>query len=213
MKKISFILIALVLIFGTSLALAEDNNTSNEKLEKIVSPSEITKFQNIVKRGKDLYGMRKQILERIASPKDIANFERIVKKGKDLFGVRKAEDQTLVRPEATACVKTALDKKDTALTTGVTAGSEVLITNINARNTCQKAALDKTTVKEQREANRICVETYKKALQAGKETVKKTQATIWEAFKADLKACGQLQKAAGGSGEIKLDDGGLGIEL
>ena len=213
MKKISFILIALVLIFGTSLALAEDNNTSNEKLEKIVSPSEITKFQNIVKRGKDLYGMRKQILEKIASPKDIANFERIVKKGKDLFGVRKAEDQTLVRPEATACVKTALDKKDTALTTGVTAGSAVLITAINTRNTCQKVALDKTTVKEQREANKICVETYKKAVQAGRETVKKTQATIWEAFKTDLKACGQLQKAAGGSAEIKLDDGGLGIEL
>lgn len=216
MKKILFLIIALVLVFGTNLALAEDNNATsanNNELEKILKPDEINKFQNIVKKGKELYGVRKQALEKIASPSDISNFQNIIKKGKELYGMRKSNDQSLVRPEATTCVKSALDKKDTALTTGVTNGSATLITIINARNACQKVALDKTTAKEQKEANKICVETYKKAIQVGKEKVKKTQEAIWKTFKADLRVCGQLQKATGDSADIKLDDGGLGIEL
>lgn len=212
MKKILLAIVALSLIFGTSIALASDNS-QNGNLEKISSPSEIKNFENIVKRGKELFGMKKIMLERIFSLSDLPNFEKIKKIGSTLWGLRKQADQTFVRPEAVVCVKTALDKKDAALKTGVTTGSTNLLTLIDARNACQKAALDLTTVKEQRDANKLCVDSYKKTMQAGKETIKKAQQTIWEAYKTDLKTCGQLQKAAGGAEDIKLEDGGLGIEL
>lgn len=236
MKKTLFILVALSLVFGTIALAKEGENKAvkpqaavnaksvpaeksdkmveiSKEQEKITSPAELGNFANIVKRGKDLYGMRKIVLEKITHPSETVNFENIKKMGTALWGMRKQDDQTLVRPEAVACVKTALDTKDTALTTGIAAGATNLTALVTARNTCQKAALDKTTIKEQKDANKACIETYKKGIEAGRETVKKAQKEIWETFKKDLKTCGQLQKATGGSEEIKLEDGGLGMEL
>lgn len=222
MKKILFAIIALSLIFG-SVAMAKEGDKKADKpvtmvevsknQEKITSPSELDHFANIIKRGKELFGMRKTILEKISHPAETVNFENIKKLGNALWGMRKVEDQTLVRPEAVTCVKAALDKKDAAIKTGITTGSTNLLALIDTRNTCQKAALDLTTVKEQRDANKLCVDSYKKAMQAGKEAIKTIQQTIWETYKTDLKTCGQLQKAAGGAEEIKLEDGGLGIEF
>jgi len=222
MKKILFALIAVSLVFGTFAMAKEGENKAdkpntivevNKNQEKITSPSELDHFSNIIKKGKDLYGMRKIVLEKITHPSEIVNFENIKKMGTALWGMRKEDNQTLVRPEAVTCVKAAIDKKDASIKTGIATGATNLTALVDARNVCQKAALDLTTVKEQKDANKLCIETYKKAIESGRETVKKSQATIWKTFKDDLKTCGQLQKAAGGAEEIKLEDGGLGMEL
>lgn len=201
-------MIALSLVFGgITLAQASDTIVEvNKKQEKIGSPAEIKNFTNIIKRGKELFGMRKLILEKIKHPSEIENFEKIRKIGSALWGMRKIKNPVLIKPEVATCVKTAIDKKDMALKTEAANGLTNLNNTIDTRNACQKLALDKTTAKEQWEANKICVDSYKKAIQTGKEALKSTQKTIWETYKTDLKACSPTE-------EVKVEDGGLGIEL
>lgn len=145
--------------------------------------------------------------ERIPSPSHIREFKDIIKRGKDLFGHRRDNSQVLVRPEAVTCVKTAIDTKDTAVKTTVTTLSTKTVAAIEARNTCQKAALDKTTVKEQREANRTCLNTFKTSMKTASKEAKTARDTAWRTYKTDLKTCGLLQKRAGGSTNIMIEDG------
>ncbi len=144
--------------------------------------------------------------EKIPSPSQMQEFKNIIKKGKDLFGHRRDNSQTLVRPEAVTCVKTAIDTKDTAVKSAVTTLSTKTVAAIEARNTCQKAALDKTTVKEQRDANRTCLNTFKTSMKTASKEAKTARDTAWRTYKTDLKTCGQLQKASG-STNIMIEDG------
>ena len=145
--------------------------------------------------------------ERVPGPSMIHEFKDIVKRGKDLFGHRRNNDQVLVRPEAVACVKTAIDAKDASLKTAISAQATAMNSAIDARSACQKAALDKTTVKEQREANKTCLVTFKASAKAANSDMKKSRLDAWTKYKSDLKTCGQLQKASGGSENIMLEDG------
>ncbi|MCX6793283.1 MAG: hypothetical protein NTY12_04635 [Candidatus Falkowbacteria bacterium] len=226
MKKILFALIAFSLVFGT-VAMAKEGEKKADKpvtmvevkkeQEKISSPDDVVNFTNIVKKGKELFGMRKIILEKITHPSEIEHFEKVKKLGNALWGMRKDDNQALVRPEAASCVKTAFDKRDATLKSGITTGTTTLLSTIDTRTTCQKAALDKTTVKEQKEANKVCVETFKKAIESGKEATKKYRDNVWQTFNSDLKACNLLQAsnvpANTTSTDIKIEDGGLGMEF
>ena len=213
MKKTIVALIALALLFGSvaSVTLAKENE---QERERISSPSEMKNFKDVIKKGKDLFGIRQRVLEKINSLEELANFDSVKKIGNTLWGFRKQSNEApVISPVAVTCVKNAIDKKDTALKAGIPTLSTKMTELIDARNTCQKAALDKTTAKEQMTANKVCLDTFKKAVENGKKAVKNAQKNIWETYKQDLKTCNQLQKAEVGSGEIQLEDGGLGIDL
>ncbi len=173
MKKSIIALVAMSLIFG-SIAFARESE-SNDDREKVPGPSQIREFKDIIKRGKDLFGRRR-------------------------------DDFVLVRPEAAVCVKAAIEKKDTSLKTAITAHASAMNAAIDARTSCQKTALDKTTVKEQREANKSCLESFKKTNRTNAETTKQSHKAAWTVYKADLKACGQLQ-SANASSNIMIEDG------
>lgn len=174
MKKSIIALVALSLIIG-SIALARENEPNDDR-EKIPGPSQIKEFKDIIKRGKDL------------------------------FGHRRDNSFILVRPEAAACVKTAIETKDASLKAAITTNSSAMTAAIDARTTCQKAALDKTTVKEQKEANKVCLENFKKTNRSNAETAKAAHKAAWTKYKADLKVCGQLQSTTGSS-NIMIEDG------
>jgi len=137
--------------------------------------------------------------ERVPGPSQIQEFKDIIKRGKDLFGRRRDNSQVLVRPEAVSCVKTAIEVKDTSLKAAIATSSSTMTAAIDARTTCQKAALDKTTVKEQKEANKACLETFKKTTRTNAEAAKVAHKAAWAKYKADLKVCGQLQSTTGSS--------------
>ncbi|MDI3496086.1 MAG: hypothetical protein PWQ35_107 [Patescibacteria group bacterium] len=117
-KKIIFLLIFIfvfTLVVATPM-LAEDNEnetsvTATEQatssLEKIISPDQIPLFRNIIKRGKDLYGVRlktqinadaklqvreeqkNRILEKIPAPQFVGMYENVRQVGNALWGYRK----------------------------------------------------------------------------------------------------------------------------
>lgn len=211
MKKILFLIIALVLVFGT-MALAADNSTTGSNLEKISSPAEIKNFGNIKKIGTELWGIRKRVMEKINSLQDLENFEAVKKIGNNLWGIRKIDSQALITPEAATCVKTAIDKKDTAIKDALSNVSSNLANLLDQRNICQKTALDKTTIKEQKEANNICINNFKKDMLDGRKTLREAHKNIWDTYKTDLKACEKLQPKASAL-PIRFDDGGFGFDL
>lgn len=164
-------------------------------------------------------------LEKISSPKDINLFEKIKKIGTALWGIRKDNANKanearpiLVKPVAVQCVKDAIDKKDSAVKTAVSSSSQALIVSIETRNTCQKAALDKTSGSEQFEANKICVKNFQETSKNINENMKNSRNEAWKNYKTDLKNCSALQKninatttsvtaSSGENLEIMLNDG------
>ncbi len=225
MKKflLSLTIFSLVFSFaGVSLA-------REQAIEKIPSPDQINNFEMIRKDGTALFGIRKiapaiqsnaasssSSLEKISRPEEISLFNKIVKKGKDLWGIRKnvAPKPVYVTPAAAQCVKTAIDKKDTALKNIITSHSQKVTAAIDTRNVCQKAAIDKTTAKEQFEANRVCINTFQKGIKDINFSTNKEKNETQKTYKTDLKACAALQASSPSTStkqaveEIKIEDGG-----
>ncbi len=209
MKKITIALIALIVVFGAVYSVrAKDGE---QERERIASPSEIKNYRDIIRRGKDLLGIRVREIEKILSPDQIKNFEDIRRVGNALWGRRKGEDKkpVLVRPEATACVSSAIDAKDVAVKAALTDMNTKALAAIDARNTCQKAALAKTAADEQRTAYKACAETYTKTVREAQKAMKASKETAWKTFKTSLKSCSVLQNTGenSSSGEIEIEDG------
>lgn len=225
MKKIllSLIIFSLVFSFG-GISFAQE-----QTIEKIPSPDQIKNFEMIRKDGNALFGIRKvapaiqanvvssnSSLEKISHPEEISLFDKIVKKGKALWGIRKniVPKPAYITPAAAPCVKTAIDKKDTALKTIITSHSQEVVTAIDARNICQKAAIDKTTAKEQLEANKTCINVFQKAVKDINIATNKEKNEAQKTYKTDLKACSALQTVGTSTStkqsteEIKIEDGG-----
>lgn len=168
------------------------------------------------------------ILEKISHPGEIKLFDKIKQIGTSLWGIRKGDIKnpnesqkpmearpTLVKPVAIECVKNAIDKKDTALTSSMASSSQAMISAINARNACQKLALDKATGQEQFEANKICVNSFQTSSKNTNESLKKARNEAWKIYKDDLKACSVLQRESNATStltnsannEIMINDG------
>ncbi len=170
------------------------------------------------------------ILEKILHPGEIKLFEKIKQIGTALWGIRKGDVKNpnespkpmearpiLVKPVAVQCVKSAIDKKDTSLTSSMASSSEALISTINNRNACQKSALDKTTEQEQFEANKICVNSFQTSSKNTNESLKKSRNDAWKIYRDDLKECSVLQResnatstisgATSANNEIMINDG------
>jgi len=225
MKKflLSLTIFSLVFSFG-GISLAQE-----QAIEKIPSPDQIKNFEMIRKDGNTLFGIRKTAptiqanavggnssLEKISRPEEISLFDKIVQKGKALWGIRKniAPKPAYITPAAAQCVKTAIDKKDTALKNIITSHSQEVVAAIDARNACQKAAIDKTTAKEQLEANKVCINVFQKGIKDINAATNKEKNEAQKTYKTDLKACSVLQTSSTATStkpaieEIKIEDGG-----
>jgi len=161
------------------------------------------------------------VLEKISSPLEIYLFHKIKKIGTALWGVRKDEIQkpinnqklVYVTPSAVECVKNAIDKKDTAVKASTSKHSQAMIAAIDTRNVCQKAALEKTTAKEQFEANKVCANAFQKGTKENNMTIEKERNEAQKTYRTDLKSCSNLQatntsiSANLTTSEIKIEDG------
>ncbi len=161
-----------------------------------------------------------KILEKILRPSDINLFEKIQKIGTALWGMRKNDNKNpndvkpaLVTPAAVQCVKDAIDSKDAAVKSAIDTHAQALISAINARNTCQKAALDKTTGQEQFEANKICINNFQQSSKEANESMKKARDIAWKKYKDDLKVCSALQKDSKATSTLSVPAGSPNLEI
>lgn len=167
-----------------------------------------------------LYTLKNSVakLEKISHPKEINLFEKIKKIGTALWGVRKKtapeKKLVLVKPSAAQCVKEAIDKKDAALKTAISARLQNILAAIDLRATCQKDAIDKTSATEQITANNLCISAYQKAVKDNNGALEKSRNSSWNTYRSDLKTCSALQRVttsteivASSSDEIIINDG------
>lgn len=226
MKKTLFLTVALSLVLGT-VAFAKAEN-----LEKISHPSELRNFTKIIKKDKSLWGIRlkkeekeerkekkeekreekknddNQTLEKISSLSDVKYFTKIRKIGTSLWGIRKeAKVNAVNKIEAAAipCVKEAIDTKDASLKTVFSAFSARVTTALDARNVCQKSALDAAS---QLEANKTCVTTFKNEIKSNNETANTARKEALKVYNEKLKECVKLQTPASTTpATLNLNDG------
>jgi|GEM_PF-3426072 len=231
---------------GTSVATppATVTNTQGQTLEKIPMPALIKEFTNIIKRGMTLYGQKIKerdtkkeenqtpttspgipvaapstttgTIEKIATPKDISLFEKIQKKGTALWGVRKVSSYRIVTAEESACVISALEKKDQALQDNNVKAASGFNTAISARTTCQKSAL--ASVDNQKENLDKCVKVFKEASKQVRSEAKKAHESAWKTYRDSLKSCAKTVTTASSTvatpsltSEIVIEDGGGNI--
>lgn len=175
--------------------------TTNLKLEKIAHPQEIGLFSKIQKIGSALWGVKKN-----SASQDVSNQ---IKKEAELKSVKLPEVKPVrkieVKPEMAACVKTAIEDKDTALKAAITEHNQAIFTAIDARTACQKAAIDQT-LSEQGAANRLCLEAYQKAIVENKKIFQNHKNTNWQAYRDDLKACQSTQTTTTTTNIISLEE-------
>jgi hypothetical protein len=161
-------------------------------------------------------------LEKISHPDDIKLFDKVLKIGNALWGLRrggaeKPKPPVFITSTAAQCVKDAIVKKDTAIKADITTRDQAEQAAIDARTACQSSAIDKTTAKDQAEANRACLDTFKKYMDGAKKAFDTSRNEAWKTYGTDLKACTALQgNTASGTpqttgGEINFDDGGNGV--
>lgn len=198
------------------------NNISD--LEKILSPDQIKNFQVMKRVGNTLYGIRKGTttisvvatstpgannkLEKIAAPALINLYEKIQKIGTALWGIRKKATSTppalIVEPEIASCVAKAIDVKDKALMTRVTAAAVELNSALSVRSACQQDAVIASS--SPREAVNACVKTFQASQKTIRDTSKTLQKEVWDTYKESLKAC---RTAATSTSPVPMiEDGG-----
>jgi hypothetical protein len=84
---------------------------------------------------------------------------------------------------------------------------------VDARNACQKTAIEKTIAQEQNDANKICVDAFRKAMLEADKSAEKTKNDSWKSYISDMKNCSALQNtdtASSGENiieEISIEDG------
>ncbi len=205
MKKLIFAFAAVALIASASMAgavFATGNDDHNGR-EKISGPSEIRNFRDIIKEGKDMFGIRMNAaLEKISNPGEIRNFEGIMRKGNSLWGHRKEAKSAMVSAETRVCVAAAITKKDTAVKTGLSNFTSSTNTAIDARTSCQINAIGLSSALEQQNANTTCTMNYKASAKTNLKALGMARDNAWKTYKTEIKACSPA------SAEIKIEDGG-----
>ena len=162
-------------------------------------------------------------LEKIAHPNDLALFEKIKQVGSALWGYRKVTKENLgasvLTTETVTCLKTAIDKKDTAVKDSLSSASESLIKATSDRNTCQKTALDLTNNSEIMQGFKVCKDSFNSSIKESRTSSRKFRDAAWKTYQQEVRACYKTDAMAT-STEIKseganvlLDDGGNNLEL
>lgn len=161
---------------------------TSAEFEKIMSPDKIKEYSNIKKEGNSLWGVKKD------------------KKNKPLV------KQTVITAEAVACVSSAIDAKDLAITERITVATSELKTAITARSTCQKEAIKST--EKQEESLKKCAETFQETNKLIIENSKKVRETAWSEYKKSLSSCipKTMTTVDGVTETVVISDGGERIE-
>lgn len=223
MKKI-IVFLLMATLFVPYLSSAQESNA--QKLEKISSPDQIKNFTNIKKEGNTLFGIKLQNLEKIVHPSELNLFEKIVKIGTALWGYRKISPAHLgtakLTAETVSCLKPVIDQKDAAVTASLASSSQLLINATNARNACQKTALDIATSTEIIKAFKVCKENFNKAIKDSRMSAKKYREDAWKTYQQEVKACYKSTMATSTTkildkmiegGNVLMDDGGNNLDL
>lgn len=169
----------------------EVNSTSEQaKLEKILTPDQIKYYHNIRKIDSSLWGIKKENAEKVEV--------------KTIKTERKPAIK--IDPEIANCVKTAIDKKDTGLKTALSAHNLAIITAIDVRTACQKAALAETSAESQQTTNKLCASTYQSTIRDNQLTLSRAKEANWKTFTTDLKAC-KTNSTSTNADPITLEDG------
>lgn len=207
-----------------------------EGLEKIPTPSMMQMFKNIIKRGTDLFGVRKEIknevkegdiststavkLEKILAPQFISMYERIQKIGNSLWGYKKGgkipkKSFAVVGSNISACVITSIGVKDVALILNNSNFTSELNTAISARTTCQTTAIGST--ENQKKNLDKCIKTFHEGLKQARKKTNDAYKNILKTFNESLKSCKKTQVATTtvssteSSAKIVIEDGGGNI--
>ena len=91
--------------------------------------------------------------------------------------------------EMLTCVKTAIDKKDTATKNIISSSSASVLAAIDGRNACQKSALDLATNSERVKAYKVCRDNYNKAVKSARDSAQKDKNAAWQTYKTDIRSC------------------------
>ncbi len=102
-----------------------------------------------------------------------------------------------------ACVKSALDKRDTAIETSVDAYHVAVSAALKIRKEAFKAAWDNLVVTDRNAAMRAATAAYQMSVKDARTAMKTSHRTIWDQYKTDMKACKAQPSDEGGS--IQLD--------
>jgi hypothetical protein len=90
---------------------------------------------------------------------------------------------------AITCVKTALTKREDALTSGYTTYSTAITGAYTARKTALLAAWDSADAKTRRAAVRSADQAFKSTVQSSKKAWNESRRGTWKTFETDRKAC------------------------
>jgi hypothetical protein len=239
-------LISAPVITASTTPRAEAEQKLKSSLEKILSPEQIKNFKNVQKIGTALFGVKikalekvasstspiapstnsiasttNKILEKIAGPWETNLFEKIQKVGNALFGIRKAVKANVggvqITSDIATCLKTAIDTKDTAINSALTAQSSALLQAVTDRGVCQKAALDLTTNDLIINAFKPCKDAFNTTINTGRDTLKKSRDDAWKTYQQAVKACYPVSTTATSTdvinGNVLLDDGGNNLGM
>ncbi|HCR15267.1 MAG: hypothetical protein A2550_01880 [Candidatus Jacksonbacteria bacterium RIFOXYD2_FULL_43_21] len=88
-----------------------------------------------------------------------------------------------------ACVKTAVEKRETAIQASLDKFTTAVKTALTARKTALLAAWDITDLKQRAAAIKTAWNTYKKAEQSARKAFRTERNAIWKQFSTDRQAC------------------------
>lgn len=131
-----------------------------------------------------------QHLEKILSPDMIKFFTSIKKMGTSLFGVRKQgapKPHHIVTADESVCVIAAIKAKDQSVIDGKTAETTMFTAAVTARADCQTAALGSTN--GQQAALELCNKNFATAAGQSRDAFAKAQKDAWTTYAGALKVC------------------------
>lgn len=89
-----------------------------------------------------------------------------------------------------ACIQAALDKRDGAVSSAVSAYASSVNAAITARTSALKAAWALTAAKDRRAGIRSAWSAYRTSAAMARSSFKQAKSSAWSGFYADRKACG-----------------------
>ncbi len=89
------------------------------------------------------------------------------------------------------CLQNAVEKRDSALITGVTMQSTSIVAALTARKDAVKAALALPTRAEVNTARKTANAAFEKSTKTARVTMKASRTNAWSTYRTDAKACGQ----------------------
>ncbi|HSX24931.1 MAG TPA: hypothetical protein VLG69_03120 [Candidatus Andersenbacteria bacterium] len=124
--------------------------------------------------------------------------------GKAIVHSKKIERKVVKKTVDTACVGTAIDKRETALGGGVSTFGSAVNSAYQTRQSALKDAWSKSTVKDRREAVQAAWKAFNQSVRSARTAWKATQKTAWQSFRSDVKSCGVTSDADTGSQEQEM---------